>query len=180
MRYAEEFTTQWESVKNYIISRMIESLDEIGSINIEEINRLLSSEKRRWTVPGQYNKIWLDNLREKSPEAADAFIAELSGFELVKVRLEQPNHAPKSAAIAVGTTAGGAVVGLIVTKLFEATALVSTIGTVSLGAIGLGVGASILKRKRYEAVVNERRAYSEQLNAEGEKLLNIVKSAENS
>lgn len=176
MTFSEEFSTQWESLKNFLISRMIESNDKIGKIDHEEISRLLENEKKRWDVPGQYNKIWLDNLRTKAPGVADELMAELSSFRIAPV--ETQKLSPKSYALAAGPAVGGAVIGYIVTKLLESAVIVNVLGTVGLGIVGVGMGANLMRQKQHDAVDVTRDAYTTQLEAEGDKLLQIVKKAD--
>lgn len=176
MTFSEEFSTQWESLKNFLVSRMIESNDKTGKIDYEEINRLLENEKKRWSVAGQYNKIWLDNLRAAAPDVADELVAELSAFRIAPV--ETQKLTPKSYALAAGPAVGGAAIGFIVTKLLESAAIVNIIGTVGLGVVGVGMGANLMKQKQHDAVDVTRDAYNKQLEAEGDKLLQIVKKAD--
>lgn len=175
MTFSEEFSTQWESLKNFLVSRMIESNDKTGKIDHEEINRLLENEKKRWSVAGQYNKIWLDNLRVTAPDVADELMAELSAFCIAPV---ETKNTPKSYALAAGPAVGGAAIGFFVTKLLASAAIVNIIGTVGLGVVGVGMGVNLMKQKQHDAVDVTRDAYKKQLEAEGDKLLQIVKKAD--
>lgn len=175
MKYSEAFMDQWDSLTNYLVSKMLTSTDQTNAINIQDLERALSNEIRKWSIPGHYNQIWLENLRAEDDRVAQSFFSELSNFKL---------HAVNPSEIATpwiwkgGFTAGGAAIGFALTKLLSASAALVSIATVGLGIVGIAAGSGVVKQKGHDAAAAVGDEYKRQLQAEGEKLLTIVKQAD--
>lgn len=172
MSFVEEFEQQWKGLTNYLVSEMLKS--EGTSVPLERIENLLENEKKRWKLPGQYQCAWLNQLRAADAETARAFEAALDGVRLEQVR---PAEQPSSLLVA-GPAAGGAAVGFALTKLLDAAALTTAVGTVGLGVLGVMVGSNLLKQKQRAASGQDCDAYQAQLRRIGQKLSQIVARAD--
>ncbi len=171
MTFEEGFKQQWESLTNYLLSEMLKSG---GKIDLGAIEQQLATEKKRWKLPGQYQYAWLEKLRNEHPEIAGEF-----EDALYAVKLEQVGPGDKSSsALVAGPALGGAAVGFGLTRLLNAAVLMTTVGTIGLGAIGAGVGVGLLKQKEAASAEKERNAYQNQLAEAGKTLLAIVKKAD--
>lgn len=174
MTFKEGFDQQWESLTNYLISEMLKSGKRGGTIDLGAVEQQLAMEKKRWKLPGQYQYAWIEKLRRQRPEIAGEFETALEAVKLEQVRPEDKI----SSALVAGPAIGGAAVGFGLTKLLNAAVLMSTVGTVGLGAIGAGVGMSLLKQKEAALAEKECSAYRNQLAAAGKILSEIVKKAD--
>lgn len=174
MTFEEGFKQQWESLTNYLLSEMLKSSKSGGKVDLGAIEQQLATEKKRWKLPGQYQYAWLEKLRNEHSEIAGEFADALSAVKMEQVR---PGDKPSSALVA-GPALGGAVVGFGLTKLLNVAALITTVGTIGLGAIGAAVGVSLLKQKEAASAEKERNAYQNQLAEAGKTLLDIVKKAD--
>lgn len=174
MTFEEGFKQQWESLTNYLLSEMLKSSKRGGTVDLGAIEQKLATEKKRWKLPGQYQYAWLEKLRNEHSEIAREFEDALSAVKMEQVR---PDDKPSSALVA-GPALGGAVVGFGLTKLLNAAVLMTTVGTIGLGAIGAGVGVSLLKQKEAASAEKEQNVYQNQLAAAGKTLLDIVKRAD--
>lgn len=174
MTFEEGFEQQWESLTNYLLSEMLKNSKSGGTVNLGAMEQQLATEKKRWKLPGQYQYAWLEKLRNEHPEIAKEFENALS-----EVKLEQVRSGDKSSsALVAGPALGGAAVGFGLTKLLNAAVLMTTVGTIGLGAIGVGVGMSLLKQKEATSAEKERNTYQNQLATEGKILSDIVKKAD--
>ncbi|MEG0048096.1 MAG: hypothetical protein RR865_02955 [Clostridia bacterium] len=178
MSFTEEFTQQWNGLTNYLISEMIKSNDTKNAIVLQDIQRTLDNEKKRWKMPGQYHCAWLEKLRAEKPEVAEAFSNELNSFKLAQVKPADGSMSIGSAAITFGPAIGGAAIGFGIGKLFKFTDPITVIATLGLGMLGVVMSANLQKRKRYDSVSHDCDQYKLQLNTELEKLLEIVKKAD--
>lgn len=174
MKYVEEFDQQWTGITNYLVSEMLGSAQKGGTISVEELQSRLEKEKKKWKLPGQYEYLWLEKLRREAPQAARNFEAALAGVRLEQVR---PADRPNS-LLAAGPTVGGAAVGFGLTKLLDAATMMTVVGTVGLGVVGLGLGVGLLKQKQQTAFRQDREAYQEQLRTAGKQLSAIVSRAD--
>lgn len=171
MTFGEGFKQQWESLTNYLLSEMLKNG---RMVDLGAAEQQLATEKKRWKLPGQYQYAWLEKLRNEHPEIAKEFEDALSA-----VKLEQVRPGDKSSSVLVaGPALGGAAVGFGLAKLLDAAILMTTVGTIGLGAIGAGVGMSLLKQKETASAEKERNAYQNQLAAAGKTLSDIVKKAD--
>lgn len=171
MKYAEEFKSQWESLTNFIVSKMLMSNEQYGKVDVNELNNILKNEKLRWNLSGQYNQIWLSNLQSENADIGKAFVEELSRFQFT------PEETPENKNAwfwQLGPTVGGVLVGYGVPTILNAPKLLVATATVVLGAAGLGTGRSISKQKHHETVDLVIEKYKQQLSAEGAKLEGIV------
>ncbi|HBA69858.1 MAG TPA: hypothetical protein DCZ40_10960 [Lachnospiraceae bacterium] len=174
MTFEEGFKQQWESLTNYLLSEMLKSSKNGGTVDLDAAEQQLAAEKKRWKLPGQYQYAWLEKLRNEHPEIAKEFEDALSA-----VKLEQVRPGDKTSPVFVaGPALGGAAVGFGLTKLLNAAVFMTTVGTIGLGVIGAGVGMSLLKQKEAASTEKERNAYQNQLAAAGKTLLDIVKKAD--
>ena len=170
----KEFEQQWNSLCNYLESEMMKANRQQGTIELNHIEKLLANEKKRWRIPGQYHNAWLEKLRKGNPDVAEKFE---NALEEVKMEQIQPSPQP-SGLYSMGLAAGGAVIGFTVTKLMEVAVVISVVGTVGVGFIGVLVGRGIYQTKQQEATDRDCKAYMEQLKLAGRKLAEIVKKAD--
>lgn len=175
MSFSEEFRNQWDSLTNYLVSKMLTANDQGSPVAFSDLERILSNEKKKWAIPGQYNKIWFDNLTTTDSSVADAFNKELTAFTLKAVSTEGKSL---SWLCTAGTAVGGAAIGFGITKLLAATPFLMTAATAGLGLFGVVVGSNISKNKKHDAADKICNEYKLQLQAEGEKLAEIVKLAD--
>lgn len=173
MTFEEGFKQQWESLTNYLLSEMLKN-SKGGTIDLGVTEQQLATEKKRWKLPGQYQYAWLEKLKREKPEIAEEFEDALGNVKLEQVR---PGDKPSSAVVA-GSTIGGAAVGFCLTKVLSAALVMTTVGTIGLGAVGAVAGMSVLKRKEVSMAEKERNAYQSQLEAAGKILSDIVRKAD--
>ena len=174
MTLSEEFSQQWKSLSNYLLSEMMSGSQQSETIRLDRIEQLLATEKKKWSLPGQYQNAWLEKFRRTDSAAAAAFEQALADVKLEQVR---PADRPSS-ALMVGPAVGGVVLGFGVPQLLQASTLITAAGTVGLGALGAVLGMGIVKQKRYDALSRDCDAYKDQLEAAGRKLADIVKRAD--
>ena len=168
MTLEQEFQKQWVSLCNYIKSEILKF--NVGTIELNRIQSILDSEKKKWFLPGQYNNAWFEKLKRSNPEVAQEFEDTLKNIRIVPVNVKQSNYQLEFGIIAVI----GAAVGLGVSRIFMATIIPSLLWTAGGTVVGLLIGNAICSQKKNDVLNEICSVYEEQLKKAEETLSQIV------
>lgn len=173
MSFAKDFQVQWTSFTDYIVSRLIEKSTGSASDLYQTATSAYNNEILRWTLDGQYNAEWLNDLKNKDAAVAERFLSQLEGFRFHKAASQKP-----SSAVSIALAGGGALVGVGAGLLLHLSVFpVIGIG-VAAAAIGGIAGSKVSEKKITEAANTEIDAYKKQLKDLGNELLDIVSRAD--
>ncbi len=187
MAFANEFDTQWNSVTAYLESEMIKQSDSKNGINLQDIEQKFENEKKRWSVPGQFNCAWHELLKKKNPTVAEAFLTALERAHFKQVQVEQP-----TSSATIISTIGCAAIGYCISalmnqgilfaslaaKLANNSVIFSGLVTIVGGAIGGVVGNSFTQKKKTQINADLREQYVKQLREIQSTLRAIVQGAD--
>lgn len=174
MNFSQEFEQQWSTLTNCLVSEILRSADNGRSVSHEQLEQLFANEKMRWSVRGQYQHAWLELVRKSDPAVAAEFEKTLESLRLQPI---VPQDKPGS-VLTAGSAAGGAVVGYGLAKLLALSTVMTALGAVVLGSMGLGLGKTLQAKKLAEALAKDADAYKTQLQTSGKQLAAIVGRAE--
>lgn len=174
MAFADEFDTQWNSIEKFLESEMIAQSERKEGIDIFDIEQKLDNEKKRWSVPGQFNYKWIELLRKENPGIAEEFMEALDGVRFEQVKMESCGNASSSLIPAVGGAAIGLAAGYFISHVIIVTGIAAIVG----GAAGGFIGNGLNQKKKYEANKEIREQYVKQLQNMQGILRAIVKKAE--
>lgn len=168
MALEQEFQNQWEGLCNYVKSEILKAND--GTVDLNRIQKIFESEKKKWFLPGQYNNAWFEKLKRTNPEVAQKFEDALKNVRIEPVDFKQAD----STFTYIVITAVGVVVGFGMSRIFKVKLILSLLWT-ALGAIlGFLSGNAVCSEKKNEMVNELCSAYEEQLKKAGEMLSHIV------
>lgn len=174
MSFADEFDTQWNSVTAFLESEMITRTQKRAGIDPLDLERKLENEKKRWSVPGQFNYAWLELLRKKNPAVADEFEKALEN-----TRFEQVNAETSVSAVSVFLpVAGGVVIGLAACYIIDPGNILTGIAAIAGGAIGGIIGNGLNQNKKSQADSEMQEQYVKQLKEMQRILRAIVQKAD--
>lgn len=173
MLFSEDFTNQWKSLRDYIASTMIKDTINGKPVNYTSLCSVYKNETLRWSMDGQYNAMWLDNLRKADPAVADSFLAELNGFTF-----QQAAKAPSNNALAIVLPVAGIAAGLAIGLPLHWAALPLAGTCIGLGAVGGVAGSKLSNSKQAGVAKAETDVYTQQLDDLGDRLKVIVKKAD--
>ncbi len=174
MAFVDEFDTQWNSIIAFLESEMINQSEKSGWIDLQDIERKFENEKKRWSVPGQYNYAWLELLKKKDPEIAEEFIRAIEKNRLEQVKVEMPN----SSASIIIPAVGGAAIGFAAGYLINHGIILTCIVTIPGCTIGGIIGNTINQRKKSQIVNDAKEQYVTQLKEMKRNLRAIVQKAD--
>lgn len=174
MSFASEFDTQWNSITRFLESEMISQSDKTGTISLTDIEKKLENEKKRWSVPGQYNFAWLEQIRRENPAVADEFLKALDRAHLEQVKVETSS----SLISAIAPGIGGLVVGLVVGILLKRGNLITVLTTLAGGTAGGVCGSVLYQGKKGRICTEARERYVQQLKHMKDTLHAIVEKAD--
>lgn len=173
MSFSNDFNAQWLSFSNYLVSGMVIDSTKANTDLYESLSSVYKNEILRWSLEGQYNAQWLDELRKADSAVADQFNEELQNFRFQRAEVKKSKN-----ILGFALFGGGAVVGIGVGLMLKwGTLPIAGAGTV-MALIGGVVGNRISENKSKAVIDSEIDVYTIQLKNLGEKLLNIVKQAD--
>lgn len=168
MALEQEFQNQWGSLCNYVKSEILKAND--GTIDLNRIQTIFESEKKKWFLPGQYNNAWFEKLKRTNSEVAQKFEDALKNVRIEPVEFKQAD----SVLIYIGITAVGVAVGFGISRIFTTTWITSLLWTAGGAILGFFVGNEIYSKKKNEMINELCLAYEGQLKKAGEMLSHIV------
>lgn len=178
MSFLEDFNNQWNTVTNRI-GNAVDSRAKLGTVNADDLQKLLDNEKQRYTLPTEYQYAWLEKLRREKPEVAEAFESRLQAAALQPV-VQQPASFSGSNALMPTLALIGAVAGFAITRLLHMGIVPSVLGILLLGGGSSMAGAAISGQKKENADASLRDAYVRQMKEIGDSLQEIIIRADQS
>lgn len=168
MTLEQEFQKQWASLCNYLKSEMLKYKN--GDIDMNRIQSILDSEKKKWFLPGQYNNAWFEKLKRTNPQLAQDFEDTLKSVRIVPVNVKRNNFLLAFLLSAII----GAAAGFAISRIFKATVIISLLCITGGLVLGLLIANAICAKKKDDILNELCSAYEEQLKKSGEKLFQIV------
>ena len=172
MSFSNDFTIQWTSFTDYLISCMIKDSMSVNANPYNAASSAYKNEILRWELDGQYNAEWLKELKKADPDTATRFSEELHGFQFQKA---EAASSPKSLSYVL--PGGSAVVGVGVGLILKLGLFPTIAAGAALAALGGFAGLRLSDNKKKTAANSEMEAYKKQLKELGDRLSVIVEQA---
>lgn len=172
MSFSDDFTAQWASFTDYLISCLIKDSASVKANPYATASSVYKNEILRWELDGQYNAEWLKELKKADPTVAARFSEELHGFQFRKV--EAPSSSNAMNYILLG---GGAVIGVGAGLVFNLGVFPTIAAGAVLAILGGFAGFRISDNKKKSVASSEMDAYKKQLKDLGDRLTGIVEQA---
>lgn len=172
MTLEQEFQKQWEGLCNYVKSEILKL--NPGTVDLNRLQSIVESEKKKWFLPGQYNNAWFEKLKRANPEAALKFEECLNQIKVEPIAIKQSN----STLVVLGLAIAGVAIGFYVSRILMSTLLPSVLLSAGGGALGLSIGRAISSKNKNDKHDEFCMTYIEQLKKAGEVLSQIVSQAD--